>query len=74
MLFQSGLTDAFRMQLLQAALTLGVYRIALYGADANLEAGTPAYTSEGEVQARNYPPGGFVLQGGKVDMVDGVCR
>lgn len=73
MLFQSGLTDAFRLHLLQAALTLGVFKIALYGADANLVADTPAYTPDGEVQAQNYPPGGFILTGGKADIVDGVA-
>lgn len=42
------------------------FMLALYGADADLDEGTTAYTSAGEVRGKGYKPGGLPLKNPKV--------
>lgn len=58
-------TTSFKAQLYQAVhnlLTDTLY-IALYTANADLNADTTVYTTTGEVSGGGYPPGGVLLTG-----------
>lgn len=56
-------TNAFKTQLLNGGFnfTSGTFYIALYTANANLNAETSAYTATGEVVAAGYNPGGQLI-------------
>lgn len=59
-------TTSFRVELMQAvhdftAVTGDVFKIALYTADALLNASTTTYTTANEVVGTNYVAGGIVL-------------
>lgn len=72
-MIQHGMTDAFSLDLLNAYVK-NVYRIALYGAEAELNRLTPAYTTKGEViGAPGYEAGGKVLEGAQVKLYDAIA-
>lgn len=56
-------TTSFKAELYQGihALTTDVIKIALYTANANLNADTTAYSSSNEVSGGNYVAGGAIL-------------
>jgi len=56
-------TTSFKAQLYQGIhdLTTDVIKIALFTANANLNADTTAYSSDNEVSGGNYAPGGLQL-------------
>ena len=59
-------TTSFKVELLQAVHNFGptsanTFKIALYTAAADLNAGTTVYTTTGEVSSANYTAGGNVL-------------
>jgi hypothetical protein len=59
-------TTSFKVQLLQAQHNFGptsadTFKIALYTANANIDASTTVYTTDGEVVGNGYVAGGKVL-------------
>ena len=56
-------TNAFKTGLMNGTFnfTTGAFKIALYTANASLDATTAAYTSSGEVSATGYAAGGQAL-------------
>ena len=56
-------TNAFKTGLMNGTFnfTTGAFKIALYTANASLDATTAAYTSSGEVSATGYTAGGQAL-------------
>jgi hypothetical protein len=62
MAIQHSLTTAFKEAMLQTLAGHDV-RIALYTDAASIGAGTPAYTTSGEVAAPGYTAGGASLTG-----------
>lgn len=58
-------TTSFKAELYEGVhnLLVDTLRIALFTANANLNAGTTAYSTTNEVTGGGYPPGGVVLTG-----------
>jgi hypothetical protein len=77
-----ALVDAFLLDLLKS-VAQDVFRMALYTADADLSAATPAYMTQGEVpvsfagpngnEPTGYGAGGIVLTGLTVHLEGGVA-
>jgi hypothetical protein len=61
-------TTSFKAELYQAIhdLTTDVLKLALYTADANLDASTTVYTSSNEITGTGYSAGGNVVTGAAI--------
>jgi hypothetical protein len=61
-------TTSFKAELYQAIhdLTTDVLKLALYTADANLDASTTVYTSANEITGTGYSAGGNVVTGAAI--------
>lgn len=61
-------TTSFKAELYQAIhdLTTDVLKLALYTADANLDASTTVYTSSNEIAGTGYSAGGNVVTGAAI--------
>jgi len=68
MITGSGPCASFKRELLEAKhdFTSDQFMMALYTADADLNVDTTAYTTQGEVSALGYGPGGQMLRGVQV--------
>jgi hypothetical protein len=71
------LTDSFKQQLLLGVHDFRVggdtFKLALYTAEADLGAGTTAYTSTGEVTGGGYSAGGAILVSEGVSVQNGTA-
>lgn len=67
--------DVFKSGLLTGSFDFssGSFYMALYNNSATLNASTTAYTTDGEVSATGYTPGGELLTGAVVAISDGVA-
>ncbi len=70
-----GTTDTFRAETLFGGIHLPQheYFLALYTDDAELDPSTMAYTPDGEVMGQGYQAGGKMLEGRKVNIMEGVA-
>ena len=50
-----------------------MYRLALYSTEASLDCTTKRYSNRNEVSGPGYPKGGFLLEGRRTVLVDGVA-
>jgi hypothetical protein len=68
-------TTSFKKELYLAVhdFSTDIFKIALYTADATLNADTTVYTSTNEVVATGYTAGGIALTGASVDASSGVA-
>jgi hypothetical protein len=64
MAIETALCRSYKAEVMDGVHSLSdEYRMALYTAEANLDAGTEVYNSAGEVEGRGYAAGGMVLTG-----------
>jgi hypothetical protein len=63
----TALCNSFKIEILQGVHSKNdVYKIALYGEDAELNENTTLYNSAGEIEGKGYAQGGKVLTGYEV--------
>lgn len=64
MAIETALCRSYKAEVMDGVHSLSdEYRMALYTAEADLDAGTEVYNSAGEVEGRGYDAGGMVLTG-----------
>lgn len=72
MAITTAICDAYKRELLEGVHAIGDdYRMALYGAEAQLSGTTLAYTPAGEVSGEGYRAGGLAIPNVRVDSENG---
>lgn len=68
------ITDCYRRDVLRGKhLDTDTYKMAVYDADARLDAKTLAYTTDHEVKGEGYPAGGVKLTGFIAQLFGGIA-
>jgi hypothetical protein len=74
MTINTSLCDSYKVEIVSGVHRVDdEYRMALYGAEANLNSDTRAYTTEGEVAGQGYEAGGIRLTGAAVQLNGGAA-